>query len=156
MINTAARYLLTAAAAAVLATPAFSQGLGGNWRITFYLEPGHSLGSTQCLSFTRTGTIVGEPQSGTWFSPTFAGWRGQWIKEGDHFRFYGFTGTLATAEFGAMVSNDLFSGEFAHFFSPNGTTSSAGSYQAARVGACSSASVAPGAANGDPSGAGAH
>ena len=39
--------------------------LAGNWNITFYLEPGHFLGATQCVVFTRTGNVVGEPNSGS-------------------------------------------------------------------------------------------
>ena len=132
------------------ALPSAAQNLAGSWKITFFLEPGHSTGATQCIVFTQTGGIVGEPKSGTWVAPSFPGWKGQWIQEGDHFRFYGFTGSLATAEFGALVSNNILGGEFAHFISPNGTTSTAGSFSGARTTSCGS-SVAPPTGQ-DPSG----
>lgn len=145
--------LLLAASAA----PAFAQELAGaavnsvgHWRVTFFLEPNHSTGATQCISFTKTGTILGEPRSGRWTSPTFAGWTGQWIQEGDHFRFYGVTSSLGTAEFGAMINSNSFSGEFAHFSKTNGATSSAGSFQATRVSTCGTSLAAPAGGSTDP------
>ena len=140
--------------------PSFAQNLAGtvsgsvgHWRITFSLDPNSSAGGTQCITFTRVnGSSAGEPNSGTWLSPTFAGWRGRWIQEGDHFRFYGFTSSgLGTAEWGALVNNNSFAGEFAHFVPPNGTTSSSGSFQATRVASCAGIAIAPQAAGGDPS-----
>lgn len=109
----------------------------GSWRIIFHLEPNHSRGATQCVEFTTTGEVVGEPLSGTWVSTTFAGWRGQWIQEGDHVRWYGFTsGGLATSEFGHLPSNNAMSGEFTHFLPPDGVTSTAGGWRARRVQDC--------------------
>ena len=117
----------------------------GSWNVTFYLEPGHALGATQCVVFTLTGGIVGEPISGTWLSTTFVGWNGQWFQEGDRVQWYGFTDAgLATSEFGQLVHNNLMAGEFNHFLPPDGVTSSAGSWKVARTASCpAAASSAP-------------
>ena len=48
------------------------------WSVQFFLEPNHAAGSVQCIVFRKTGGVVGEPNSGTWFFPSFAGWHGQW------------------------------------------------------------------------------
>jgi len=135
--------LLAASASSFAQTPISTlvpvpvQELTGYWKITFYLEPSHSTGATQCLAFTKVpNAVLGHPVGGTWFAPSFSGWRGQWFQDGDHFQFYGITGSLGTAEFGSLISPSIFSGDFAHFISPNGTSSSAGSYQATRVNSC--------------------
>jgi len=124
--------VLAVSAGAVWAAPDLVPGPIGStaqWSVQFFLEPNHAVGSTQCIVFRKTGGVVGEPNSGTWFSPSFAGWHGQWTQEGDHVRWYGSTSTrLATAEFGALISAFLCTGEFAHFVTPSGVTSTAGSW----------------------------
>jgi hypothetical protein len=113
--------------------------LEGSWSITFYLEPDHSAGATQCVIFTTTRTQPsGEERSGTWMSPSFPGWHGEWLQDGDHVQWFGFTGeaALASSEFGHLPSNRVISGEFNHFFAPDGTTSSAGGWVAKSVKAC--------------------
>jgi hypothetical protein len=124
--------VLAVSAGAVWAAPDLVPGPIGStaqWRVQFFVEPNHSVGATQCIVFTRTGAVLGESKSGTWTSPTFAGWMGQWIQEGDHVRWYGSTSArLGTAEFGALISALSCTGEFAHFSTPSGNTSSAGSW----------------------------
>jgi hypothetical protein len=119
--------------------------LAGTWQITFYLEPNHSQGATQCVSFTTTVTESSAEFSGRWSSSTFPGWEGSWRQDGDHIQWYGFTrGGLATSEFGHLPSNTVISGEFNHFIPPGGTTSSDGGWVATRVSQCL---IAPGTTN---------
>ena len=124
--------VLAVTAGAVWAAPDLVPGPNGStaqWQVQYFLEPSHSVGGIQCIEFTKTGAVLGESKSGTWTSPSFAGWVGEWIQEGDHVRWYGSTSSsLGTAEFGALISASLCTGEFAHFSTPSGTTSSAGSW----------------------------
>jgi hypothetical protein len=127
--------------------------VGGSWSITFYLEPEHTQGGTQCVVFktTRVEPSGGEERSGTWTSPSFPGWHGEWQQDGDHVQWFGFTraAALATSEFGHLPSNRIISGEFNHYLPPDGTTSSAGGWVASRVKQCPLGAVSEGA-NSDP------
>ena len=147
--------VLAVSAGTVWALPDLVPGANGSraeWSVQFYLEPNHTVGSTQCIVFTKTGTVLGEPKSGTWFSPSFAGWQGQWIQEGDHVRWYGSTSTrLGTAEFGALTNATFCTGEFAHFFTPSGGTSTAGSWLMIKRNCANDSVTAPGMTGaGDP------
>jgi len=146
--------VLAVSAGAVWAAPDLVPGPIGStaqWSVTFFLEPNHAPGSTQCIVFRKTGGVGLEPNSGTWFSPSFAGWHGQWIQEGDHVRWYGSTsGSLGTAEPGALTNVGLCTGEFAHFFTPSGATSSAGSWSMVRRNCAADSVTSSGA--GDPAG----
>ena len=148
--------VLAVSAGTVWAAPDLVPGPIGSttqWSVQFFLEPNHAAGATQCIVFRKTGAVLGEPNSGTWFSPSFAGWQGQWIQEGDHVRWYGSTaGRLGTAEFGALISANSCTGEFAHFGTPFGNTSSAGSWSMVRRACASDSLTAPGMTGvGDPS-----
>jgi hypothetical protein len=124
----------------------------GSWSITFYLEPEHTQGGTQCVVFKTTRIEGnGEERSGIWTSPSFPGWHGEWQQDGDHVQWFGFTrgAALATSEFGHLPSNRIISGEFNHYIAPDGTTSSAGGWVANRVKQCASGAVSE-AANSDP------
>jgi len=126
-----------------------AQTVSGSWEVTFYLNPSRSTGATQCVVYTQTGGITGEPISGTWLSTTFPGWNGQWIVKGDHLQWYGFTDTgLATSEYGSITSRSIMSGEvFNHFLPLDGVTSTSGSWVAKRVSSCgqSNKSLSPNA-----------
>ena len=119
----------------------------GPWTLTFYLEPNHTIAATQCVTFTKTSDQVGEANSGTWSSSSFAGWSGEWYQEGDKFHFYGFTSSgLATHEEGSLISSARGFGEFDHYVP--GATSSAGGFALVKVSTCPVAAVRAG---GDPS-----
>jgi hypothetical protein len=117
----------------------------GSYQVSFYSEPYHKLTATQCIVFSKGASpIVGESNSGNWFSTTFSGWQGQWLQEGEHVQWYGFTsGGLASSADGNMFTNDstgtntsnLGAGFFNTFFRP-GTTSNAGAYVMTRVSSC--------------------
>lgn len=99
----------------------------GQWNVTFYLEPGLTTGATQGICYLANGT---------WYSTTFPDWDGDWFQKGDRFRWYGHTGApLPTAEFGQFVSNNLKTGEFAHFVIANAPpiTSTRGNWRAVKV-----------------------
>jgi hypothetical protein len=147
--------VLAVSAGAVWAAPDLVPGPIGStaqWSVQFFLEPNHAAGSTQCIVFRKTGGIVGEPNSGTWFSPSFAGWHGQWTQEGDHVRWHGSTATrLGTAEFGALSSATFCTGDFAHVTTPAGGTSSSGSWIMIRRNCTTDSLNAPGLTGlGDP------
>lgn len=117
----------------------------GSYQVSFYSDPFHVLTATQCIVFTKGASpIVGLSNSGNWFSTTFSGWKGQWVQEGLHTQWYGFTsGGLASSADGSMFTNDstgtnkanLGTGFFNTFFRP-GTTSNAGTYVMTRVSGC--------------------
>jgi len=113
----------------------------GSWNITFFLEPNHILGATQCVEFTlNPGSVVGEPLEGQWSSPTFTFWSGDWFQEGEHVQWYGSTsGALATSEYGDLASGQNSQGKFNHFSAqaPGSATSSAGAWIGTRVESCS-------------------
>lgn len=115
-----------------------SPNVVGIWNVTFYLEPGRGTGATQCIVFKSVpGIVAGVPTSGTWTSPTFPGWSGQWIQLGDHVRWFGVTSSLATTESGNLQGARTFGGvSFNHFAKSNAATSSAGSWTAVRVASC--------------------
>lgn len=122
--------------------PAVSPSVVGNWKVTFYLEPLRSIGATQCIVMTLVpGTVAGSPTSGTWRSPTFPGWSGQWIQQGDLVRWFGITGGLATSEVGSVLNRNILGGtSFNHFSTSSGAaTSSAGTWSAVRTISCNGA-----------------
>lgn len=130
-----------ALAASYLCIPmalASSPSIVGNWNVTFFSEPGRTTGATQCITFKQVaGTVAGEATSGTWTCPTFAGWTGQWVKQGDHVRWFGVTDFLATEESGNVENSKIFGGvSFNHFLKTDAKTSSAGSWNAVRVTKC--------------------
>jgi hypothetical protein len=161
---------LAALSPALGATPALavSPVVSGSYNVTFYPEPYRLTAATQCVVFTP-GNLplpfapgVGVTTYGTWTSPTFAGWSGQYFQEGDHIRWYGFTtGGLATSETGntldATATNNvtavLIGGQdFNHFL--RGATSSIGNWSAVKVASCPRVATlaAPNATNADPAG----
>lgn len=66
---------------AMAQVPAPNPSIVGSWRVTFYLEPNHTVGGTQCVTFVQNPIQVGEPASGRGFSTTFPGWQGKWIQD---------------------------------------------------------------------------
>lgn len=118
--------------------------LAGSYNVTFFLEPELRVGATQCVVFTKTGSVLGEPLSGTWVSPTFPGWQGHWVERGDAFKWFGISnGVIATAEFGNFVSRGSNTGEFAHFFTSSKDSASSGGYfSMSRVASCPTSSTA--------------
>lgn len=121
---------------------AFPQ-LTGNFNVTFYLEPSLATGATQCVVFTSTGGVLGESSSGTWTSPTFSGWQGQWVQRGDDFKWFGISnGSLATSEAGNLSFGGLATGHFIHFSTASTANASSGGYfKMQRVGSCPGAAV---------------
>jgi len=126
--------------------------VAGAWNLLFFLEPNHTSGAKQCLVFSVTGGVDGEPLSGTWFSPTFAGWNGTWIQEGDRVNLSGSTDAgLATWEDGEFNVKTQIAGQFQHEFASgsSGVLSSAGAFRLQKISACPSAAAASGV---DPAG----
>ena len=117
----------------------------GSYQVQFYSEPNHNLTATQCIVFTKGASpIVGESNSGNWFSTTFSGWKGQWLQEGEHVQWYGFTsGGLASSADGSLFTNDssgtntsnMGAGLFSTFVPP-GVTSNAGAFVMNRIPRC--------------------
>jgi hypothetical protein len=100
--------------------------------------------------FKATGNVAGEPKSGTWTSPTFPTWKGQWIQEGSVIYWYGTTGSsLATADQGEIVSSASAAGSGESILVPSGGTSSFASWTATKVSSCPS-SAAVQSSGGDP------
>jgi hypothetical protein len=142
--------LLTASIIGAPLAQAASPSVVGSWKVTFFLESARSTGATQCIVFKSVpGTVAGVPTSGTWTSPTFPGWTGEWIQLGDHVRWFGLTGPLATTESGNVENKSIFGGvSFNHFSKTTSATSSAGSWNGVRVSSCPRSSSE--AANNDP------
>ena len=142
-------FALAALATAATQAIAGSPSVVGTWAVSFFLESTRSTGATQCIVYTlASGTVAGVPSSGTWTSPSFAGWSGQWIQLGDHVRWFGITGGLATSESGNMENRANMGGvSFNHFSTSDATTSTAGSWIARRVATCPAGAKSAG---GDP------
>jgi hypothetical protein len=85
----AASFALPALASAILfASPALAL-FGGNYTLTYYDGRHHKQGGSVCLSFTQTSNVFFFRDSGTWNSPDFDGWGGNFIVDGKYLRFYG-------------------------------------------------------------------
>lgn len=140
-------------ATSAISTPivqAGSPSVVGSWNISFFAEPTRNTSATQCVIFKLVpGTVDGIPTSGTWTS-SFPGWSGQWVQLGDHVRWFGVTGALATTASGNLENNVNFGGvSFNSFQKETAETTAAGSWHGVRVSACK-ASDAPSARNDDP------
>jgi hypothetical protein len=133
-------------AAPVMAAP----DVVGSWKVSFFAEPNHSGGSTHCMTFKKTGGILGEPNSGTWQAVTSPGWKGEWIQEGDYVRWYGIqaSGISSHAHSGLLVSSTIMTGEFDTFTSA-AKTSNSGTWSATKVNQCTSSSSANAATGSD-------
>jgi hypothetical protein len=130
--------LIAATAMGASVAQAGSPSIVGSWNILFFLEPLRSIGATQCIVFKSVpGTVAGVPSSGTWESPSFPSWHGEWVQLGDHVRWFGVTGGLATTESGNISNVNTFGGvSFNHFSGTSAATSSAGSFKGSRVARC--------------------
>jgi hypothetical protein len=106
MKSTLAKAALLASAALTLvaiAAPASAAGFRpGKYTVTFFSGPSHTDTGSQCLQFKHTGAVVGFANSGTWTSPTFAGWGGNYVTDTGFLRVYG------TFNSGAGVTNLYF------------------------------------------------
>jgi hypothetical protein len=113
----------------------------GQWTVTFYIEPGLATGATQGICFGADGT---------WYSSTFANWRGRWFTAGERFRWTGSTAaSLATGAFGQFYTTTWAAGESTSTLTPSGATSSNATYHMTRVGSVCNppASAAPSSAD---------
>jgi hypothetical protein len=82
-------------------------GLAASWMVTYYIDPTGSMGATQCINFNKTTESHGVI-TGTWNSPTFSGWSGQWVQKGEHYAWHGFyTSTSATYEVGDIINRNV-------------------------------------------------
>ncbi len=131
---------LTLVAPTVQAT---SPSVVGSWKIQFYLENSRLNGAQQCFNLVSVpGRVADVPTSGTWTSPSFPGWSGEWIQLGDHIRIFGVTSSLATTASGNISSSSALEGvSFNHFSKTNAATSSAGSWHGVRVSNCNPISI---------------
>jgi hypothetical protein len=128
---------------APLAQADVAPSIVGSWKVTFYLENTRATGAIQCIVMSSVpGKVAGVPTSGTWTSPTFPGWRGEWIQLGDHVRWFGTTSSLATTESGNASNRSHMEGvSFNHYNKTSNATSTAGSWHAVRVSSCSTFDV---------------
>lgn len=134
------------AAVCLLAVPSFAAPfLSGAWEITFFQEPNHSTGGTQCLEFIQTGTVMGEPRSGTWAMKSHASnIQGFWIQEGDQVKIWGKATAVNYYNImvitGAMIKSNLMAGDFFSEYFWNSSSNYGGSWRATKVGiACTTA-----------------
>ncbi len=81
------------------AVPASAGKFHGQYMLTYFGGPTHVETAQQCLDFTNTGNVLGFADSGTWDSPTFSGWGGNFVMDHGTLRFYG------TFNSGASVTN---------------------------------------------------
>ena len=124
--------------APAMAVPDFT----GSWKFSFYLGPNRTPGATQCVVFKATNNVLGQPKSGTWTSPTFSSWKGQWIQEGALIHWYGTTGSsLASALKGEIASPASAAGTGESILVPSGNASSFASWTATKVNSCGTSSA---------------
>ena len=53
--------------------------ISGKWTFTFIDDPKLVAGATQCVVLTKTGTVDGVANSGTWTSTTYPTWGGYYV-----------------------------------------------------------------------------
>jgi hypothetical protein len=94
-----------------LAAPASAiTPLNATWMITYYLDPLGTTGATECINFHKKADISGVV-TGTWNSPTFSGWFGQYVQKGQHYSWYGTYSqsgqTYATYDAGDFINANI-------------------------------------------------
>jgi len=99
---------LLIAAAALFCTPAqAAHTLNATWLVTYYLDPMGAPGGTECVVFGHNHSSNGVV-TGTWTSPTFPSWKGQWVERGQHYAWHGFYtksgSTVATYDVGDFIT----------------------------------------------------
>jgi hypothetical protein len=71
-----------------------SAKLSGYYTLTFLGGPSHGSVASQCLLFTHeSGGILGFTDAGTFTSPTYPGWKGNYIVDSGMLRAYGTFGS---------------------------------------------------------------
>jgi hypothetical protein len=113
-------------ALAALAAPASAIiPLNASWVVTYYLDPAGTSGGSQCINFRKKSDANGVV-SGTWESPTFPGWTGEWVQKGQHYSFYGKYAsaqgvTVATYDTGDFITATITAEPSIGAFMPDGT-----------------------------------
>jgi len=100
--------------------------LNASWVIQYSLDPNGTPGGSACVNFFG-GTHSGNVVTGTWKSPTIAGWRGSWLVRGQHYQWYG---SYADAQGNTFATYDV--GDFINATSTAET--SVATYQVTRSG----------------------
>jgi hypothetical protein len=130
--------------ASLLALPAFAGAtLAPNYTLTFYGEPNLTAGSTYCLEFTTTGTIMGYKQSGTYTDSTGV-ITGTWYINGDEVLMTGYGvsyGDSVPFVGRLLVSNNKFAGRYLDFDASTNVFYSGGTFVATKVTSCPAADV---------------
>jgi hypothetical protein len=90
--------------------------------------------------FTKTGGVLGYPNSGTWSVPAYAdGWSGQWYENGDEIMFYGVAdGTYIFSWKGMVSAPGKLAGRQVEFYI-DGSTDTAGTFVGTRTSSCADA-----------------
>ena len=96
---------------AALAAPASATvTLNATWVVTYYLDPTGAEAGTECINFFGPKTQNGVT-TGSWNSPTFPGWTGQWVQRGQHYAWHGFYkkngAHVATYDVGDFVNANI-------------------------------------------------
>jgi hypothetical protein len=113
-------------ALAALAAPAAAIiPLNASWMVTYYIDPSGSSGGTQCINF-RKKSDAGGVVTGTWDSPTFPGWSGEWVQKGQHYSWYGKYANaqgvnVATYDAGDFITATITAEPSIGAFMPDGT-----------------------------------
>jgi hypothetical protein len=96
--------LLGALSATALATPAAAGFKPGQYTLTLFSGPDHQALSPSCVTFVKTGGVVGFKSSGTWsVGDTIAG---NYVADGKDLRWYGVrTGTQIALNFHTDVKS---------------------------------------------------
>lgn len=103
-MNFPLRAALLAAPLLLSLTSVSEAAFHGQYTLTFFDNAAHSQAASQCIKFVHTGTVQDFPNSGTWSSPTYSDWGGNFLIDHGNLRFYG------TYSSGTAITN--FSGQF--------------------------------------------
>jgi len=97
-------FVLSACTAAMLTTPAMAKFKPGKYTQTLFSGPDHQALDPSCVTFKKTGGIVGFTSSGTWSVGDTIG--GNWVADGNELRWYGIrTGTSIVLDFHANTKS---------------------------------------------------
>ena len=151
------KFLLSAILLFVASLPAFAAGpppfpkLTGAFNITGYKEPELDGPYTYCFQFTTDGSVMGNPNSGSWTVPSYApGWSGQWYANGDELVMSGVAdGTYLFTFTGRILSSGKISGRQIEFLS-DGAIDTAGTFLGRKLGTSCPGSAGAAGKAGDP------
>jgi hypothetical protein len=125
----------------LIALPAFAGAtptLGSFYNLTFYIEPNLAAGTSYCITFTTSGSVLSYKESGTYVDSTGA-ISGTWYINGDEVMLAGYGVTFGddVPMVGRLIAtNSKFAGRFLDYGNSSGEFYAGGTFIASKVASC--------------------